>query len=97
MTLQFSCGAAIASHGSLSPHVAGATCRTVPPAGTARPGSICKPAAVGPGSRSRARARRGAGQRQAPEMPSSIWQMDSLPGSEQEVPVVGQAGRVCTG
>lgn len=30
-------------------------------------------------------------------MPLSIWQMDSLPGSEQEVPVEGRAGRVCMG
>lgn len=92
MTLQFSCGTAITSPSSLSPHVAGAARRTVPPAG-----SICKPAAVGPGSGSWTQAQWGAGQQQAPEMPSSIWQMYSLPGSERELPVVEQAGCVCTG
>lgn len=60
MALQFSCRSAAASRGSMSLHPAGTACTTVPLAGTAQPGGICKPAAVGPGSRSRAQARQGA-------------------------------------
>lgn len=86
MTLQFSCGAAVASHGSLLPH------RDSPAEGTARPGSICKAATMELGTGSV-----GAGQEQAPVMPSSIWHMD-LPGWEWEEPAAGQAaGPASTG